>query len=169
MPKKRTHPFPTVPVTLSREEVDDLVRLSGYYQRSMGVMRHIVRLTAGGPTRRRFKFVAEESKYLLAFAESVRSEMTAETIDAQFTPRTLVAFWGRALSSLNSKRSRRRLSAVDIERREILSDKFRRAVERLWLKDPELAEAEIATRRTTESDWMREALSLTDHSSVQNA
>lgn len=160
MTKKRSCPIPTISLTLTREETEDLVRLAGYYQQSMGFMRHVVRLTSRGPIRRRFHFVAEESRYLREFAESVRSEMTADSVDVEFTPRSLVAFWGRALSSLNSRRSRRRMSAEVIERREDLSDKCRRAIERLWLKNPTLVENEIATRRAPEAEWMRQSLNF---------
>jgi hypothetical protein len=160
MSKKRARPNVTVSVTLTREQVDDLVRLASYYQRSMGVMRHVVRLTSPGPIRRRFRFVAEESRYLQAFAEAVRAEMTNDSDPTELTPRSLVAFWGRALSSLNSKRSRRRMSAEEIGRREALADTLRRSTERLWLNEPALVESEIATRRAPEAAWMREQLSL---------
>lgn len=160
MTRKRARSNRTVLVTLSREQVDDLVRLAGYYQRSMGAMRHVVRLTSPAPIRRRFQFVAEESRYLQAFAESVRDEMGNDPRPTEFTPRSLVAFWGRALSSLNSKRSRRRMSADEIGRREALAEILRRSVERLWVQEPALIEGEIATRRVPEAAWMRELLSL---------
>jgi hypothetical protein len=165
MTKKHTRSVSTVSVTLTRQQVDDLVRLAGYYQRSMGVMRHVVRLTSPGPIRRRFRYVAEESRYLQAFAESLRAEMTDDAQSLEFTPRSLVAFWGRALSSLDSRRSRRRMSAEEIERREALTAVMRRAVERLWIKDPALTESEIATRRAPEAAWMREQLNLASQTS----
>lgn len=156
----------TISVKLTRDEIDDLVQLARYYERSMGPMRHVVRLTSSGVIRRRFQFVAEESRWLAAFAESVRDEEAANAGEVTFTPRSLVAFWGRALSSLNSKRSRRRLSPAALERREALAEKLRRAVERLWLQQRNIAENEIATRRASEAEWMRRLLGETSDSSA---
>lgn len=166
MTRKHTRPISTVTLTLTREQVDDLIRLAGYYERSMGVMRHVVRLTSPGPIRRRFRFVSEESYYLQAYAESLRSQMTGDTETAGLTPRSLVAFWGRALSSLNSRRSRRRMSPDEVARREALAEVCLRAVERLWLKDPSLVEREIATRRAPEAAWMRDQLHLPTETSA---
>lgn len=148
----------TVSVTLTAEEIEDLAQLAAYYQRSMGFMRHVVRLTSPGPIRQRFDFVAEESRWLGAFVESVRDQGADGTREVAFTPRSLVAFWGRALSSLNSKRSRRRLSAAQLAAREVLAGKLGRATEKLWLRDPGIVAGEIATRRAPEAGWMREQL-----------
>jgi hypothetical protein len=147
----------TVRIFLSAKEIEDLVELAQYYQRSMGFMRHVVRITSPRPIRHRFDFVAEESRLLRAFAESVRSGDGAGR-DVEFTARSLVAFWGRALSSLHSKRSRRRLSAERLAVREALADKLRRATEKLWLKDAAGVSGEMATRRAPEVSWMREEL-----------
>ncbi len=152
---------PTVAITLTAAEVQTLTAVADYYARSMGPMRHIVRLTTSREMRRRFGFVAEESMWLSRFAQAVQSDMVSAGADAwqaDFTPRTLVAFWGRLLSSLASSRSRRKLSASEIARRETLGATLRTAVLELSKQQPELVRAEVQTRRTVEQEWMREQL-----------
>lgn len=144
-----------VKLDLTAGEIDDLAALAGYYERSMGMMRHVVRFTSPGPIRRRFQFVAEESRWLRAFAESLQSAPAESRREVEFTPRALVAFWGRALSSLQSKRSRRRMSPGAIAARQVLSDKLGRAAAELWLRDPATLSREVGTRRAPEAEWMR--------------
>lgn len=148
----------TVDVSLTNAEIEDLLQLAGYYERSMGVMRHVVRLTSSRPIRQRFDFVAEESRLLRAFAQSLRDNEPDGSHEVAFTPRSLVAFWGRALSSLNSKRSRRRMSAERLAGRQLLAEKLGRGVEKLWLRDPATVAREMSTRRAPEVAWMREQL-----------
>src|SRR5579884_2381311 len=99
----------TIAVSMTRDEVEDLASLAHYYERSFGVMRHVVRLTSNREMRQRFRFVAQESRWLADFAAATASDLSADPASVSFTPRSLIAFWGRALSSLNSKRSRRKL------------------------------------------------------------
>jgi hypothetical protein len=75
-----------------------------------------------------------------------------------FTPRALVAFWGRALSSLDSQRSRRKMSDDQIRVREAVAAKLQNGVEALHRKSRKLMESEIATRRAPEVAWMLERL-----------
>lgn len=157
--RKRQRAVPaTVTLSLTVEDVEDLVRVAGYYERSMGFMRHVVRLTSARAIRQRFRFVAEESRWLSAFAEATRADMHGSETDVEFTPRALIAFWGRALSSLKSKRSRRRMSPAQLAQRQLLAGKLERAAARLLLDKPEVMAEELHTRRASEVTWMRERL-----------
>jgi len=149
---------------LSLTEVNDLVKLSRYYENSMGFSRYLVRVASGSVMRARFKFVSDESRILEQFASSIRTEM--ETGDeaereVQFTPRSLVAFWGRALSSLDSQRSRRKMTAGTLQLREELALKLQNTVGKLHKRSRKLVESEIATRRAPEVTWMLERLQQT--------
>lgn len=162
--RKRGSGNSSVSIDLSVAELDLLIALSDYYQKSMGAMRHVVRLTGSSETRQRFRFLAEESRWLRRCAEAERSLTTGEADEVRrvaFTPRTAVAFWGRLLASLHSPRSRRRLRAEEIERREALAATLRDALRRFARSRPAALAAEIDTRRPVEQDLMREALALT--------
>jgi hypothetical protein len=157
--RKRQRAVPaTVTLSLTVEDVDDLVRVAGYYERSMGFMRHVVRLTSARAIRQRFRFVAEESRWLTVFAEATRADMRGSETEVDFTPRALIAFWGRALSSLQSKRSRRRMTPTQLAQRELLAGKLERAAARLLLDKPGVMAEELRTRRASEVTWMRERL-----------
>jgi hypothetical protein len=148
-------------LSLLRVEVEDLVTLSRYYEKSMGLSRHLVRIASGSVMRARFRFVSDESQILEKFASSVRNDMKEkgeEERPVPFTPRALVAFWGRALSSLDSQRSRRKMSDDQIRIREELTAKLQQAVAALYKKSRGAMEREIETRRATEAVWMRERL-----------
>jgi hypothetical protein len=143
------------------DEVALLVRIADYHLKSMGLMRYLVRLTASGEVRSKYRFVAEESRWLKRFAETVRDDMEAggqDSAPVEFTPRSLVAFWGRLLASLNSRRSRRRLSAEEIRRREELAARLEEVARLLWLRYPGRLEDELGTRRPAEAGWMRSKL-----------
>ena len=127
----------------------------------MGPARYMVRFTSNAQVRSKFRFVADESAVLQAFAEATRDEMAAEgstTRDVTMTARTLVAFWGRVLSSLNNRRSRRKLSADGIGEREQLADKLGAAARIVSRQKGVDIERELQTRRTDEAAWMRERL-----------
>lgn len=146
---------------LSLADIETLAQLANYYQKSMGVMRHMVRLTTAPNVRRRFRFVAQESAVLEQFISAVRHEQFAPGIpraSVAFTPAALVAFWGRLLSSLHSKRSRRKLSEAEIAHREQLAASFESTVRRLQQRSPELVEKHLLTRRVDEQSWMRSRL-----------
>ena len=151
-------------VNLSRREVELLAVLAPYYEKAMGPMRHVVRLTSSRETRERFRFVGEESRWLRRFAEATLQDMRSrnqETADVALTVAALIAFWGRILASLNSHRSRRRLSAEAIAERETLAAKLARSARQLWRETPEIVETELSTRRPAERAWMLETLEST--------
>jgi hypothetical protein len=148
-------------IEFTRDEVADLVALARHYERTMGVSRHFVRFASGTEMRNRFQFVAEESKVLEQFASAMLTAMDESgdvNREIQITPRALIAFWGRALSSLDSSRSRRKLSPSRLELRMDVERKLQDAVTHLHRENPGLVEAEIATRRSREAVWMNERL-----------
>jgi hypothetical protein len=149
-----------VPVGLTLGEVEDLVRLARQYEKSMGVSRYFVRFASGPEMRARFRFVAQESEVLEAFAraqlENARGTDSEYTVE--FLPRALVAFWGRTLSSLGSERSRRKMNRERLAVRKSVDAKLEAAVRDLYTRDREFARSEIATRREREVAWMQERL-----------
>jgi hypothetical protein len=164
--KKRSSNAPSsfqASITLSAEHAADLIALARYYRTSMGIGRYLVRFGSGREMRARYRFVEDESKVLEAFAESVvqRLEGSNEPVGTvQMTPRALIAFWGRALSSLESTRSRRKLSPARLEVREAVEQQLRSAAAELLQQDRSRTLAEIHTRREREVAWMRERLQL---------
>lgn len=151
----------SVAVRLSKEEVRAMVAVSDYYERSMGVMRLVIRVTASGDVRSKYRHVAEESKWLKRFAATTLQDMLATgatQTDVTFTSLALVAFWGRLLSSLSVQRSRRKLKPQEIELREILAEKLQRAVQSLRDRYPQAIERDLQTRRARDLQWMREKL-----------
>ncbi len=151
----------TVTIGLSRSEIELLVKLAHFYERSMGPMRYLVRLTAGSEVRAKYRFIAQESRWLERFIASGLSEQSTTSqkeIDLEFSYRAVIAFWGRVLSSLNSRRSRRRLKGQRRIEREELERKFRRTAREIERASPGQLEREFETRRPVEVDWMREAL-----------
>lgn len=151
-----------VRVPLSGDELATLELVAEYYDRAWGRFRHVVRLLSGRQTRERFRRVSREGGVLLRFvqAERARQRQTPtrglETVE--FTPLALVAFWGRLLSSLASRRSRRKLASEELSRRESLAELFTEAARALRRTDAPTLEAAIASRRLTEQSWMRARL-----------
>lgn len=150
-----------VAVELSAPEAQILVRVARHYQKAMGPMRALVRMLAPADIKARYRFVAQESKWLERFAQATYQDLIAQpdsSTTVSFTPRTVIAFWGRLLTTLNSPRSRRRLSSPEIEAREALAAKLERAARELRNEDATLIDQEIRTRRETEATWMAERL-----------
>ena len=152
----------TVSVRLTLDEVSTLIVLSRYYGRTLGFVRRMIQLGSPGEMRAKARFVHEETYWLRRFAEAQRDRMTDQgDLDAtvEFTPRSLVAFYGRTLASLNVPRTRRRLSPAKIEAREALAEKLRTALQALRSSDGSIVEEELQTRRLREREWISEALS----------
>jgi hypothetical protein len=150
-----------IKVALAREDLDMLLAIAHYYEKSMGPMRHVVGITTAPDMRKRLRFIREESVWLERFAESAREGMSArERIRGEviFTPRAAVAFWGRLLASLESKRSRRKLSDEEAILRRALADKLRDGLRAIRAKRAESVDQEILTRRNVEQEWMRRQL-----------
>jgi len=152
---------PETAIELTLEDVRTLASLAHFYERSLGPMRYLVRLTARRAIKAKYSFVVEESAWLERFASAMVGDLMAGGEGrgcARLTPRTLIAFWGRLLASLHSPRSRRRLSRQEIEAREALASKFQSGAQRLYGSHPRVVEQEISTRRPIEAQWMREKL-----------
>jgi hypothetical protein len=147
-------------LALSIDELSTLIALARYYEKSLGPIRHVVRFTA--PTLRgRYRFMREESRVLQHFAETMRSDLVESgrgEMPVQFTLRALIAFWGRILASLQTKRSRRKLSDEQVREREHLAQRFQVMVERIATEYPEAIQHELATRRPREAQWMKDRL-----------
>jgi hypothetical protein len=151
----------TIPIQLSVDEMSTLVDLSSYYGRLGGFVRRVIQVVSPAEMRDRARFVQEESYWLRRFAEANRDRMQVSgdsEAKVGFTPRSLVAFYGRSLGTLNMPRSRRRLSPAQIEQREALVEKLRSAVVALRVADDVLLEGELQTRRSRERAWIEEGL-----------
>lgn len=157
----RRRPPRTVPVLLSLDEVDTLVRLSRYYGRTLGFVRRVIQMISPGEMRAKAKFVHEESYWLRRFVEASRDRMQdrgdTESL-VEFTPRSLIAFYGRTLATLNVPRTRRRLSPGQVTQREVLAEKLRSALVTLYAADRHLVEGELQTRRLRERQWIEAVL-----------
>ncbi len=152
---------PTAILQLNPQEAKLLVHVATHYQRAMGPMRFLVRLTAPAEIKAKYRFVSEESRWLKRFAQATYDQMQAdraETADVSFTPSALIAFWGRLLTSLNSRRSRRRMSHDQVRAREGLAAKVQEAALSLWKESPEIVDQVLETRRPTEAEWIRQRL-----------
>jgi hypothetical protein len=165
---RRRRPTGTISIRLSLDEVLTLIQLSSYYGRMLGAVRRIIQMVSPGEMRAKSKFVQEEAYWLRRFAEAQRDRMksqgeTESVID--FTPKALVAFYGRTLASLNVPRTRRRLSPEKIEAREALAEKLRSALVNRRSDNQALVDAEVQTRRLREREWIVEKLT----GSVQSA
>ncbi len=147
-------------IVLSTAELYTLDELAHYYHKSMGPMRYIVRFTAAAEVRAKYRFIAQESLWLDRFIKAVLEEPVADGEErcVEFAPPALVAYWGRVLSSLHSKRARRRMKPHDLATRERLSQKFLEAARTLERHQPGSLEIELRTRRPTEVVWMQEQL-----------
>jgi hypothetical protein len=151
---------------LTDPEIGILIRLA-YYYLTLRPIRVLMRMLAPSHIRVRLKFVSEESKWLKRLAVAARDDMRkAGAVDwnAAFTDRALIAFWGRLLASLNTPRSRRRLSQAEVERRQALAAKLEEAADNLARRNRARLEAELQTRRPVEEIWMRDRLGLPRHS-----
>lgn len=151
----------TVSMSLSGVEVRVLERIARFHEKSMGPTRWFVRLTAPAEVKEKYRFIVQEGKWLERFAASTKEKLVdrenVETV-AEFTPRALVAFWGRLLASLNSPRARRKLKQHDIALYERMARRFERVVADERTRWGQLIDDEIGTRRLREQGWMIEAL-----------
>jgi hypothetical protein len=163
--RSSSHQTATIKIHLSGSDLDLLVRLADFHLKSMGSMRHLVRLTGSSEIRTRFRFVQEESKWLRKFSEAEQAKLADSgnsSIDVGFTPRTLIACWGRVLASLNKPRSRRKLSSRDVEVREALAEKLRQGALVLRQRSQKVLNDELDTRKPEEAAWMRASLEPED-------
>jgi hypothetical protein len=107
--------------------------------------------------------MVDESRLLEKFAQTTRDELVRRDVEhdtISFTPLALVAFWGRLLASLHSRRSRRKMSEEETRVREEIARKLREAAATLSSAKRRSLDEALATRPMGEVNWMREALSL---------
>ena len=153
---------PSIALNVSTEDVDVLRRVANHYL-SMRPLRSLIALTGPGEIRARYRFIRDESKLLQRFASTTLHSMRAageKERAVRFTARALVAYWGRLLASLNTPRSRRKLSVAEIERRERVSAILQSGLRSLLPRHRALILAELRTRRPAEEAWMRSDLGL---------
>jgi hypothetical protein len=149
-------------VMLSQRDLDALVRVADLYM-TIKPLRPIVRFAAPRDIRARFRFVADESRWLKRFAREMRTGMRSDGLkerEVTFTLPALVGFWGRLLASVNSPRTRRRLSKTEFEIRQELIARFQEALTALASRNRRQVEEQIQTRRPVEEVWMRDRLGL---------
>lgn len=150
----------SIEVQLDLDQVQTLVKVADFYPKNMGSFRFVVAATSG-EAREKLRFMAQESKVLLAFSEAMEARMRSEGVEKAsltFTLRALVAFWGRLLASVRSPHSRRKLRADEVARREAVALLLQTAVAELEKSHKREVAEEIAGRRSSEQTWMREAL-----------
>src|SRR5436305_14730151 len=95
--KREQRPL-VVGLDMTLDDVDLLIFLAHFYNRSMRPVRFMVRVVSPGDIRARYDFIAEESMWLRRFAEAARFEMEDsgdESVTVRLTPRSLVARRGR--------------------------------------------------------------------------
>lgn len=135
--------------------------LAHHYEKVLGATRHVVVWTTPSRIRRRYHFIVQESNRLEQVADKWLRQIdtTRETaVGVQLSLEETIAFWGRTLASLRTRRSRRRLSAEAVAIRETLSQKFLRGVSSVWRQRPTEVHRLLETRRPVEARWMLDAL-----------
>jgi hypothetical protein len=171
--KNRQTPHgPQLVLTLTEDDIDALIRVAHFYERSMGPMRYFVRLTSGHEVRQKFRFIADESLWLERLLLATRQTLAPAagtlpgdsgpqhpTASLTLTPTALVALWGRLLSGTRTPRARRKAKGRELAIREDLERTFMALARNLWSSEPHLLDTEIASRRPVEAAWMREELS----------
>lgn len=156
MPRKTS---PSIALEFSTDELRTLSDLSYFYGKPESALRRFVGLTSGAETRKRFRFVGQESRVLQEMMEAALAEAVEHgAARVEMTPMSLVATWGRVLSSLNTPRKRRKLSGEQIRQREGIEAKLAGAARELARRRGANLEQELETRRPVEAEWMREAL-----------
>lgn len=146
---------------MTAEDLKVLIAIAHHYERAMGPMRFVLPIVARKDVKTKYRFVAEESRWLERFAVAAHDEIIASgrsEAPVNFTPLALVAFWGRLLASLETPRSRRKLSGIEVQARETLAARLQGAGRQLRLADSQALENELRTRRPVEAQWMRERL-----------
>ena len=146
-----------ISLSLSARDVDAAAGVAHHYEKVMGAARFFVVATSPPRIRRRYRHIVQESDELEQLADTWLSRLRdsgADEIVAELTIQDLIALWGRLLSSLRTKRSRRRLSKEDVASQQSLSDRLAQYIRDA---DPGLKvaiRAEIDTRRRREHGWM---------------
>jgi hypothetical protein len=151
----------SITLELSDDDLARLARLAPYYEKALGPMRHVVMLTARGDIRKRYTFIREERHWLETVVSELQQERvsgTGNTGSVRLPSRTVIAFWGRAIACLTTRRSRRKLDSDEIAAMERLESTLRMAAQRLLAQDAAAVERDLSTRRASEIKLMRAAL-----------
>ena len=162
MPRSPSPTVPTAQVHLSRRDLDTLVRVADLYM-TVRPLRLIVRFASPRGVRARFRYVGDESRWLKRLARDLRTDLRSAgqaERDVPLTIPALVGYWGRLLASVNTPRTRRRLSKSELEVRQGLIPRFQAALASLLGRHRPQIEAQLQTRRATEEIWMRDRLGL---------
>jgi len=127
----------------------------------MGRIRYLVVWTSGRSVRKKYRFIVQESTRLESVAAGVLDELEGLGGRGRVSLKVSdsVAFWGRVLSSLRTRRSRRKLSTEEIGRREALSEQFQTVLAPLQRSGNVVLVEALRTRRPKEVEWMTELLS----------
>ena len=153
-----------ISIQLSTAEIETLSSVVHHYERVMGVARHLVAATAPPRIRRRYRYIVQESARLDDLAADWRQDAGDSRADMSLD--TAVAFWGRLLSNIRTKRSRRKTTKEMLGRQEALAGRFGVEMQALWRVHPEAVETSIGSRRRREQAWMLEELKPQDSSPV---
>ena len=143
-------PAPGVRVELTDAELAQLTELARHYEKVMGFVRHVVVATSRMGVRRRYRHIVLESKGLEAIAIKMRERLRSaggDVLETELALEEAVAIWGRALSSMRTKRSRRKLSSPQLALQESIERKFAEGVRSYSALRETAVRAAIATRR----------------------
>ncbi len=154
---------PAIEIDLTEDEARSLAEISHHYEQLWGRARHIVVWTTSRKVRRRYRFIVQESNDLELQAQSLVVGHDDKGVYLSRIPIVdAVAFWGRLLSNVRTKRSRRKLPAEVVQARELLAEKFRTSIKAAEGRFHNEIDAAVATRRPMEAGWMRELLATED-------
>src|SRR5579862_7505326 len=107
-------------ISLDREDIEALVDVAHHYEDVMGLARYLVVATAPPRIRRRYRYILQESRDLEYWASEWLQigEQSQGKAAIDISLPQAVALWGRLLSNLRTKRSRRRLSKEQLRNQE---------------------------------------------------
>ena len=148
-------PESTLQIEFTREELEILKAVAHHYERVMGAARYVVVATSPSKIRRRYRHIAAESDGLESRVDGWLSEIADEhTLVVSISLAQVVSFWGRLLSNLNTRRSRRRLSDQEATAQEAVANRLAGAVVEFAAANGEAVRETIETRRRREREWM---------------
>ncbi|HEV3312675.1 MAG TPA: hypothetical protein VG815_19350 [Chloroflexota bacterium] len=156
-------------MSLTRADLLAMLELAHHYETVVGVTRHLVVATSPRAIRRKYRFIVIESLALEAEAADQLAKLDEsghDEITLELSVHDVVAFWGRVLSNLRTKRSLRKLSSRQVAVREELEGKLATAMREFWARDEVESRRAINTRRMREVPWMLEALGADQRTST---
>jgi hypothetical protein len=135
-------------------DVEVLRTVAHHYETVIGASRHVLIALMPPKAKRKYRYIVQESDRL---AQSV-DELAMVSVRWSMDLDSAVAFWGRLLSNLNTKRSRRKLGESEAMLRQNLLERLQTAILSQSSSSADSVAAAIATRRAREQQWMQEAL-----------